>query len=180
MKKLVTLLSCWTTLFLGLSFSLSANDYLDRPETYAGFYLSMPLGGKYKENKKPELQYGFKMDYRRSRLYSSYQPDWSRDASRGFQPTLSLVDLRFTQSGFRQMNVANLPLVAKQADGRFIYLGAKEDGEEEEGGRSTVGNILFWTGVVTAGIIVVGMTADCINQPSEEEIEGVYLEFCPI
>ncbi|UTW58653.1 hypothetical protein KFE96_17835 [Kordiimonas sp. SCSIO 12603] len=116
----------------------------ERQETalYAGVYFSVPFGGKQTNPSRYKL--GFKAGPQYNLL--------SREGFDAFKQksfTGNIVDINFSDRGLEQVQLAALPIIRKDLQGKLIYL----NDEEKKG--FNVGKALLITGgvIVGAGIL---------------------------
>ncbi|MCK0069324.1 hypothetical protein [Kordiimonas laminariae] len=117
----------------------------DRQETalYAGLYFSVPFGAQQKSPSKYKL--GFKAGPQYNLLSRG-----GFDAFKQKSFTGNVVDINFSDRGLEEVQLAALPIIRKDLQGKFVYL------NDEENKGFNVGKALLITGgvIVGAGILV--------------------------
>lgn len=137
--------------------------------SYAGLYLSVPLGGDSKRS-SDQLKFGFRAGLQRD-LYGGFN---------GYQTqqrfSADMVRIDFTQQGFNQLSFAGRTMLQTDMYGRVRYLGL--DGEEaDEDKGSGLGTVLMWGGVIMGGLLIVGTLGSCVDGVPKEDS---FLDFCPL
>ncbi len=165
------------------SLALQAMDYSNGQNaaannTYVGAYFSMPLGGGKVKAKQERFKYGLTAEYRQN-FNSGYGSKFGQ-YSTNFKELrqMKLMDLSFSQSGFKSFNVVNLPLISKGVDGRLFYL-AGDDAKDKDGNPIVTG--LLWGGAIIGGLAVLFIASACGDKILDNDDDKFMdsSDFCP-
>ena len=128
----------------------------ERQETalYAGVYFSLPFG---KQSTTPAK---YKLGFRAGPQYNLLSRG-GYDAFKQKSFTGQIIDINFSDRGLEKVQLAALPILRKDLQGRLVYL------KDDEAAGFNVGKALLITGGVIAGIAVI--TAISINNQFDSD-----------